>query len=34
VLIKDYADPDRRFALRELEKEDAAGLETLDKKSR
>jgi RimJ/RimL family protein N-acetyltransferase len=31
VLIKDYADPDRRFALRELEKEDAAGLETLDK---
>jgi RimJ/RimL family protein N-acetyltransferase len=31
VLVKDYADPDRRFGLREMEKEDAAGLETLDK---
>jgi RimJ/RimL family protein N-acetyltransferase len=31
VLIEDYFDPGRCFALRELEKEDAAGLEHLDK---
>jgi hypothetical protein len=31
VLIKDYTDPDRRFALRELETEDAAGLEVVDR---